>query len=425
MSRGGSGFVGRELTRLLKNKGHEVTVISRQPGPGKITWGELESHGLPPCEGAVNLAGENLMNPLRWWNESYKKDLFSSRIDTTKSLAQAIAASPNPPHSWVLVSGVACYKPSLTAEYTEESEWTPFDILSKLLKEWEASALLPENVTNTTKQVVIRSGAVLGRDGGAMKQMLLPFWLGLGGTLGSGRQPFPWIHVSDLAGLIAHALEPPADTPSPSQQVFNGVAPALNTNLEFTKELGRVLRRPTIFPVPAFVMNTLMGSERAVVLMEGQKVIPKRTQEAGFQYKYPDLTSALKEIVGRQHIRQCTCLVLRFTGEISLPQSTPSDSVPPSSVELVFLHRVNTVSSRSFTFRSSDRVKAATTKSNCTWRRNNNCQGSLSLKDVQSRSARTFIGPELSTHTISFKESPQYECDALRGKERETERGFI
>ncbi|KAI3374680.1 hypothetical protein L3Q82_021254 [Scortum barcoo] len=295
---GGSGFVGRELTRLLRDKGHEVTVISRQPGPGKITWGELESGGLPPCEGAVNLAGENLMNPLRWWNESYKKDLFSSRIDTTKTLAQAIAATTTPPRSWVLVSGVACYKPSLTAQYTEDSEWTPFDLLSRLVKEWEAAALLPENVTKTTKQVVIRPGAVLGRDGGAMKQMLLPFWLGLGGTLGSGRQPFPWIHVSDLAGIIAHALEPPADTPSPSPQVFNGVAPTLNTNYEFTKELGRVLRRPTIFPVPGFVMNTLMGSERAVVLTQGQKVIPKRTQEAGYQYKYPDLTSALKEIVG-------------------------------------------------------------------------------------------------------------------------------
>lgn len=142
------------------------------------------------------------------------------------------------------------------------------------------------------------SGAVLGRDGGAMKQMLLPFWLGLGGTLGSGRQPFPWIHVSDLAGIIAHALEQPADPASPSPQVFNGVAPALNTNYEFTKELGRLMKRPTVFPVPGFVMNAVMGSERAVVLTQGQKVIPKRTQEVGFQYKYPDLTSALKEIVG-------------------------------------------------------------------------------------------------------------------------------
>ncbi|XP_061835032.1 epimerase family protein SDR39U1 isoform X1 [Nerophis lumbriciformis] len=294
---GGTGFVGRELIRLLRDKGHEVTVISRQQGPGRITWSELQSGGLPPCEGAVNLAGENLMNPLRWWGKSYKEDLFSSRIDTTKALAQAIAASPSPPQSWVLVSGVACYQPSLTAEYTEDSDWTPFDLLSKLVQEWEASALLPKSVTESTKQVVIRPGAVLGRDGGAMKQMLLPFWLGLGGTLGSGRQPFPWIHVSDLAGLIAYALEPPIGTPLSSPQVFNGVAPTLNTNYEFTKELGRVMRRPTIFPVPGVVMNALMGSERAVVLTQGQKVLPKRTLEAGFQYKYPDLSSALKEIV--------------------------------------------------------------------------------------------------------------------------------
>lgn len=131
-----------------------------------------------------------------------------------------------------------------------------------------------------------------------MKQMLLPFWLGLGGTLGSGRQPFPWIHVSDLAGIIVHALEHPADALSLSPQVLNGVAPALTTNYEFTKELGRIMSRPTVFPVPAFIMNALLGSERAVILTQGQKVIPKRTQEAGFQYKYPDLTSALREIVG-------------------------------------------------------------------------------------------------------------------------------
>ncbi|TNM98344.1 epimerase family protein SDR39U1 [Takifugu rubripes] len=295
---GGSGFVGRELMCLLKNKGHEVTVISRQPGPGKITWDELELNGLPHCEGVINLAGENLMNPLRWWNEGYKKDLFSSRINTTKSLAQAIAGSPSPPCSWVLVTGVACYKPSLTAEYSEDSKWTPFDLLSKLVKEWEASALLQENMAKTTRQFIIRPGVVLGRDGGAMKQMLLPFWLGLGGTLGSGRQPFPWIHISDLAGIIAHALEHPGDVASSSPQVFNGVAPVLNTNYEFTKELGRIMRRPTILPVPGFFVKALMGSERAMVLTQGQKVIPKRTQESGYHYKYPDLTSALIEIVG-------------------------------------------------------------------------------------------------------------------------------
>ncbi|KAI1901241.1 hypothetical protein AGOR_G00032270 [Albula goreensis] len=301
---GGSGFVGRELTRLLRKKGHEITIISRQPGPGKITWNDLEAGGLPPCEGAVNLAGENLMNPLRWWNESYKKDLFSSRIDTTRALAQAISSSPSPPRAWVLVTGVACYRPSQTAIYTEETAWTPFDLLSQLVKEWEEAGRLSDDVAMKTRQVVIRPGAVLGREGGAMKQMLVPFWLGLGGTLGSGRQPFPWIHVSDLAGMIAHALEsagppaPEAGVALPPPEVLNGVAPVLNTNGEFTQALGRALRRPTLLPVPAFAMRALLGAERAIVLTDGQQVVPKRTLESGYQYQYPDLQSALREIVG-------------------------------------------------------------------------------------------------------------------------------
>uniref|UniRef100_A0A673JDZ5 Epimerase family protein SDR39U1-like n=1 Tax=Sinocyclocheilus rhinocerous TaxID=307959 RepID=A0A673JDZ5_9TELE len=278
---GGPGFVGRELTRLLKSKGHEITLISRQPGPGKITWADVESGGLPPCEVL-------LFNMLQ-------NDLVSSRVNTTRILAQAIAASPTPPHSWVLVTGVACYKPSLQTQYTEESEWTPFDFLSRLVKEWEAAGQLPETSAKKTRQVIIRP--VLGRDGGAMKQMLIPFWLGLGGTLGSGRQPFPWIHVSDLAGIIAHALEP-KEEPSTEPDVFNGVVPALNTNSEFTKELGRTLKRPTIFPVPGFFLDVFLSSERAVILTQGQKVVPKKTLESGFEFQYPDLTSALKEIVG-------------------------------------------------------------------------------------------------------------------------------
>lgn len=143
------------------------------------------------------------------------------------------------------------------------------------------------------------SGVVLGRGGGAIKQMLIPFWLGLGGTLGSGNQPFPWIHVSDLAGIIAHSLDP-SRTPASSQpEVFNGVAPALNTNREFTRELGRVLKRPTLLPVPEFFLRATLGQERAVILTQGQRVVPKRTLESGFQFQYPDLTSALRQILSR------------------------------------------------------------------------------------------------------------------------------
>ncbi|KAK1152019.1 epimerase family protein SDR39U1 [Acipenser oxyrinchus oxyrinchus] len=291
---GGSGFVGRTLTQLLSSRGHEVTVISRQPGPGRITWDELSSKGLPPCDGAVNLAGENVLNPLRWWNEEYKKDLFSSRIDTTRTLVEAIAAAEKPPQSWVLVTGVGYYKPSQTAEYTEMSEGGDFDMLSRLVTEWETAGRLPGDKATDTRQVVVRAGAVLGKDGGAIQQMIWPFWLGLGGTLGSGCQPFPWIHVADVAGIITHALESGTGVVS---GVLNGVAPADDTNATFTRALGSALRRPTLFPVPAFVVNTLLGRERAVILLQGQRVIPKRTLESGYVFKYPDLQSALKNIV--------------------------------------------------------------------------------------------------------------------------------
>ncbi|XP_062849780.1 epimerase family protein SDR39U1 [Trichomycterus rosablanca] len=296
---GGSGFVGRELIRLLKSKGHEVTVISRTPGPGRITWEEVDASGLPRCEAAVNLAGENILNPLRWWNQSYREDVFSSRLSSTTALATAIANSHDPPRSWVLVTGMACYKPSLDAQYTEDSEWTPFDLWSRLVREWEEAARLPEDVAKTTRQVIVRSGVVLGRDGGAIKQMLTPFWLGLGGTLGSGCQPFPWIHVSDLAGIIAHNLPSSSSSPHSVQpEVYNGVAPSLNTNLEFTKELGRVLNRPTLFPVPELALNLALGRERGMILTRGQRVVPKRTLGSGYRYQYPDLSSALRQIIG-------------------------------------------------------------------------------------------------------------------------------
>lgn len=146
---------------------------------------------------------------------------------------------------------------------------------------------------------VFPSGVVLGRGGGAIKQMLTPFWLGLGGTLGSGSQPFPWIHVSDLAGIIVHSLNLSGLSASSQHEVFNGVAPALNTNREFTQELGRLLKRPTLLPVPEFLLRATLGSERAAILTEGQRVIPKRTLESGYQFGYPDLTSALQEILAR------------------------------------------------------------------------------------------------------------------------------
>lgn len=267
-----------------------MTLISRKPGPDRITWDELARSGLPCCDAAVNLAGANILNPLRRWNEAFQKEVVSSRLETTQMLASTISKAPQPPKTWILVTGVAYYQPSLTAEYDEDSPGGDFDFFSNLITKWEAAARLPGDYT---RQVVVRSGVVLGRGGGAIGHMLLPFRLGLGGPIGSGRQFFPWIHISDLAGILAHALEA-----RHVQGVLNGVAPApTTTNAEFAQALGAALGRPAFIPLPTTVVQAIFGRERAIMMLEGQKVVPRRTLATGYQYSFPKLESALKAVV--------------------------------------------------------------------------------------------------------------------------------
>ncbi|XP_041376023.1 epimerase family protein SDR39U1-like [Gigantopelta aegis] len=283
---GGSGFIGRHLGLLLLENGFKVTVVSRESGPNKITWTDLKQNGLPDdCTAVVSLAGENILNPRKRWNESFKEIVRSSRIDTTKTLAAAIVNSSKPPKVFVSMSGVAYYKPSTTEEYDEDSPGGNYDFLSRLTVDWEKAAKLP--ASSNVRQVTIRSGVVLGRDGGMIQQIYLPFFLGLGGRIGSGSQWFPWIHVADIGGIFTHAI-----INDNISGILNGVAPQAATNLEFTKSLGSEMWRPTIFPIPGFVINYLLGEERGKVILEGQKVIPKRTLESGYKFVFPDLISA-------------------------------------------------------------------------------------------------------------------------------------
>ncbi|XP_073166228.1 epimerase family protein SDR39U1 isoform X3 [Lepidochelys kempii] len=240
---GGTGFVGGALTQLLRSRGHEVTHVSRHLGPDRISWDELARSGLPPCDAAVNLAGENVLNPLRRWDDPFRRVVVTSRVATTKTLAKAIAEAERPPRAWVLVTGV---------------------------------------------------GVVLGKGGGAVSQMLWPFRLGLGGPVGSGLQPFPWIHVRDVAGVVCHALETEG-----VHGVLNGVSPASpsTSNADFARELGSALGRPALLPLPSWAVRGVFGAERAVMLLEGQRVAPKRTLESGYCFVYPDLPSALRDIV--------------------------------------------------------------------------------------------------------------------------------
>ncbi|XP_068023660.1 epimerase family protein SDR39U1 isoform X2 [Melanerpes formicivorus] len=288
---GGTGFVGSALTQLLRGRGHEVTHVSRRAGRDRISWEELSRSGLPLCDAVVNLAGENVLNPFRRWNATFRQEIISSRVETTKTLAKAISDAEQPPRAWVLVTGVGYYRPSPTAEYTEDSPGGDFDFFSRLVSSWEAAAVIPGS---PTRGVVVRSGVVLGRGGGAVSQMLWPFRLGLGGPLGSGLQPFPWIHVRDLAGILSHALEHEC-----LSGVLNGVSPAApaTSNGSFAQELAAALGRPALLPVPAWAVRAALGAERAVLLLEGQRVVPRRTLESGYRFIFPDLAAALKDIV--------------------------------------------------------------------------------------------------------------------------------
>ncbi|NXA55479.1 D39U1 protein, partial [Nothocercus julius] len=288
---GGTGFVGRALTQLLRIRGHEVTHISRQGGKDRIRWEELSRSGLPSCDAVVNLAGENVLNPLRRWDDAFCREIISSRVETTKTLAKAIAEADQPPRAWILITGVGYYRPSPTEEYTEDSAGGDFDFFSRLVSSWEAAAVI---CGSPTRGVVVRSGVVLGRDGGAISRMLWPFRLGLGGPLGSGLQPFPWIHIRDLSGIVCHVLESEG-----LQGIFNGVSPSSpsTSNGSFAQELGAALGRPALLTVPAWAVRAVFGAERAIMLLEGQRVVPKRTLESGYHFIFPDLSAALKDIV--------------------------------------------------------------------------------------------------------------------------------
>ncbi|NXW11550.1 D39U1 protein, partial [Fregetta grallaria] len=189
------------------------------------------------------------------------------------------------------VTPTGYYRPSPTAECTEDCPGKDFHFFSCLVSSWEAAAVIPGSPVHG---VVVRSGIVLGRGGGAVSQMLWPFRLGLGRPLGSGLQPFAWIHIQDLSGIVCHAVESEC-----LQGVLNGVSPSSPATFggTFAQELAAALRCPALLPVPAWAVWAVFGAEWAVMLLEGQRVVPEHTLESGYHFIFPDLSGALKDIV--------------------------------------------------------------------------------------------------------------------------------
>ncbi len=291
---GGTGFIGRTLCHRLLDPGHELIVLSRRPEQVKKLCGEsvtalsnLEDLSSEEIFNAIiNLSGEGIAD--RLWTKKRKQKLLDSRINITEQLIAYVARARQKPSVMISGSAVGYYGSNSKSE-PDESTDNPDDFAQQLCKQWEAAA---EPVReHAVRLCILRTGLVIGKDGGFVKRMLLPFKLGLGGRLGDGKQWMSWIHKDDLIAIIELLL-----TSSDLEGNFNATAPEPVTNAEFSLCLAKNLKRPAIFPVPAIVLRLLLG-EMSQLLLGGQKVIPERLTEQKFHFQFESLNSALKAIL--------------------------------------------------------------------------------------------------------------------------------
>ncbi|WP_419768296.1 TIGR01777 family oxidoreductase [Arcobacter sp.] len=274
---GASGFVGSSLTKFFSNLDYKILPIKREILNDKTKLEEL----LNKSDILINLAGANIINR---WSESYKKLLYSSRINTTQKLVSAIKNIDNPPKLLISTSAVGIYDNKAT--YDENGTYSN-DFLSSICQEWEKEALKAKS--EKTKVSIFRFGIILGKDGGALQKMILPFKLGLGGVIGSGEQAFSYIHIEDLLEAYKFVIE------NSYEDTFNLSAPTPTTNKGLTQALGKTLKRPTILPVPEFVLNIIF-SEGAKVLTDGQSAFPKKLLDLGFEFKYKTIQETIENL---------------------------------------------------------------------------------------------------------------------------------
>ena len=289
---GSTGLVGTALTALLTSGGHEVLSISRGSSGENLIWDpysdKMESAGLEGVDAVVHLSGENIAG--RWSSEK-KKRIRESRIKGTTLLSNTLAGMKAPPKVLVAASAIGYYGERGETILDEEAE-SGQGFLAEVCREWEAAT--QPAVEKGIRVVNLRIGVVLTPQGGALQKMLLPFKMGAGGVVGSGRQYWSWITLDDVIGAIYHALA----TDELSGPV-NAVAPNPVTNREFTKILGEVLSRPTLFPLPGFAARLALGEMADELLLSSTRVKPKKLLASGYEFRKSDLESALRHVLGR------------------------------------------------------------------------------------------------------------------------------
>lgn len=296
---GGTGLIGRALAASLAADGSEVIVLSRNPtqaqglpaGVRAERWDGRTAQGWGRlADGAaaiINLAGESIA--ARRWTAGQKRRIIDSRLNAGRAVVEAIDAAAVRPPVLIQASAVGYYGPCGDQEIAEDAGPGNDFLAQQVAVPWEESTASVEAMG--VRRVIIRTGVVLSQKGGALPRMVLPFRFFVGGPLGNGRQWFPWIHLADEVAAIRFLMER-AD----ARGAFNLSAPNPLTNAEFSRTLGRVMRRPALIPTPALALRLLFG-EMATVLLDGQRAVPRRLQQLGFTFKFPHAELALRDIL--------------------------------------------------------------------------------------------------------------------------------
>ncbi|MGD0885316.1 MAG: TIGR01777 family oxidoreductase [Thermodesulfovibrionales bacterium] len=278
---GATGFIGGHLTRAFESRNWKVIPLRRDDF---MLEDEIFLRKFEDIDVVINMAGMTIATR---WTEEYKKQLFSSRIDTTKRIVLALKKIPQKPRLFISISAVGIYRTQ--GDHTEEDTNYAQDFLGRLAFDWEQMALRAKEAGVRT--VIFRLGVVLGPDGGALQKMLLPFRTGLGGIIGDGKQFFSWVHIEDLIRAHVTVIEN-----EKYEGTYNLTAPNPTTNEGLTKALGNALHKPTFMRIPGFVFKLQLG-EAAKVLLEGQRAFPKRLTESGFVFAFSEIEKAISDLV--------------------------------------------------------------------------------------------------------------------------------
>lgn len=292
---GGTGFVGQELVKHLKQSGHEIIVLTRQKSHvgndiQYIQWlvkNTCPEKDLEGIDAIVNLAGTSL-NKGRW-TEEQKEDIYTSRISATKEILRIIGVLETTPKVLVNASAIGIYPSSQEKTYTENSKETARDFLANTVIDWEQTAKAAESLG--VRVVLARFGVILGKNDGALPMMVLPYKLYIGGTIGTGLQWVSWIHIEDVVNAIIFALNKPT-----IQGIMNVTAPNPIRMGNLGQTIAAVMHRPHWFPVPSILLKIALGQKSQLVL-EGQQVLPKVLQTENFQFHYPTLFLALENLL--------------------------------------------------------------------------------------------------------------------------------